>query len=234
MSKAFRDYLKDNGIDIHQSTPYTHQQNGCAKRLIWTFMDKAQAMHLHACLPDSYWEFAILHAAHVYNMTPKNRLNWRTPLELLKGRNLLFLMSLCVFRCSDYMHLPDETCKGKLQPKSQLMVYLNVSAGSEHHYLFMRPNNLLHTSAHAIFDEHLFPMCSGARPHKPVSHAPHKPNTMDEHKSDSEVFNNASTTTTCVTSFSSANTKFATTTTCSGHIPSYSQTPISRTASATI
>jgi hypothetical protein len=51
-------------------------------------MDKAQAMRLHACLPDSYWEFAILHAAHVYNMTPMNRLNWRTPLELLKREKL--------------------------------------------------------------------------------------------------------------------------------------------------
>ena len=31
MSKAFRYYLKDNGIHIHQSTPYTHQQNGCTE-----------------------------------------------------------------------------------------------------------------------------------------------------------------------------------------------------------
>ena len=72
MSKAFRYYLKDNGIHIHQSMPYTHQQNGHTKRLIWTLMDKAQAMRLHTCLSDSYWEFTILHAAHVYNMMPMN------------------------------------------------------------------------------------------------------------------------------------------------------------------
>jgi transposase InsO family protein len=30
-SKAFRDYLKDNGIHIHQSAPYAHQQNGRAE-----------------------------------------------------------------------------------------------------------------------------------------------------------------------------------------------------------
>jgi hypothetical protein len=188
MSKAFRDYLKDNGIHIHQSAPYAHQQNSHAERLIRTLMDKAQAMRLHACLPDSYWEFAILHAAHVYNMTPMNQLNWRTPLELLKGEKPS-VSHLRVFGCGAYMHLPDETRKGKLQPKSQLMVYLGVSAGSEHNYLFMRPNNALHTSAHAIFDEYLFPKCSGTQPHKPVSHAPRNPHkdTPNGHESDSEV-----------------------------------------------
>jgi hypothetical protein len=187
-SKAFRDYLKDNGIHIHWSAPHAHQQNGRTERLIRTLMDKAQAMRLHACLPDSYWEFTILHAAHVYNMTLMNRLNWRTPLELLKGEKPS-VSHLRVFGCGAYVHLPDKTRKGKLQHKSQLMVYLRVSAGSEHNYLFMHPNNTLHTSAHAIFDEHLSPKCSGARPHKPVSHAPHNPHkdTPNGHEGDTEV-----------------------------------------------
>ena len=94
-------------------------------------------MCLHACLPDSYWEFAILHAAHVYNMTPMNQLNWRTtPLELLKGKKPS-VSHLCVFGCGAYVHLPNKTHKGKLQPKSQLMVYLGTSARNEHNYLFM-------------------------------------------------------------------------------------------------
>ena len=134
-------------------------------------MDKTQAMCLHACLLDSYWEFTLLHACFLYNITPMNRLNWRTPHELLKGEKPL-VSHLKVFRCGAYGHFPDETWKGKLQPKSQLMIYLGVSAGSECNYLFMCPNNTLHTSAHAIFNEHLFPRCSGAQPHKPVRISP--------------------------------------------------------------
>jgi hypothetical protein len=188
MSKAFRDYLKDNGIHIHQSAPYAYQQNGHIERLIRTLMDKAQAMCLHTCLPDSYWKFAILHAAHVYNVMSMNWLNWRTPLVLLKGEKPS-VSHLRVFGCGAYVHLPDETQKGKLQLKSQLMVYLGVSARSEHNYLFMCPNNTLHTSTHAIFDEHLFPKCSGTRPHQPVSHALRKPHkdTSNGHESDLEV-----------------------------------------------
>jgi hypothetical protein len=50
-----------------------------------TCMDKAQAMRLEACLPESWWEFAVLHAVHVYNRTPVRRLQWRTPYEALHG-----------------------------------------------------------------------------------------------------------------------------------------------------
>ena len=74
-SKAFRQLMHDQGIHIYESAPHTPQQNGCAERFIRTLMNKAQAMRLHTCLPDSYWEFAIQHAVHVYNHTPKRGLN---------------------------------------------------------------------------------------------------------------------------------------------------------------
>ena len=59
-------------------------------------MDKAQAMHLHACLPDSYWEFAISHAAHIYNCTSKQGLSWKMPYELLYKKPPT-ISHLCVF-----------------------------------------------------------------------------------------------------------------------------------------
>ena len=65
--KAFRQLMHNQGIHVYESAPHTPQQ---AKRL-------------HACLPDSYWEFAVQHAVHVYNCTPKQGLNWRTPHELI-------------------------------------------------------------------------------------------------------------------------------------------------------
>ena len=70
-SKAFGQLMRDQGIHVYESAPHTPQQNSCAERFIHTLMDKAQAMCLHACLPDSYWEFAVQHVVHVYNRTPK-------------------------------------------------------------------------------------------------------------------------------------------------------------------
>ena len=100
--------------------------------------------------------------------------------------NYLKVSHLKVFGCGAFVYLPNETRKGKLQPKLQLMIYLGVSAGSKHNYLFMQTNNALYISAHAIFDEHLFPRCSGAWPHKPVSHPLQKPHdhTKDQSNHD--------------------------------------------------
>ena len=53
-SKAFDQMLKDRGIEILQSIPYAHQQNGRAERAIRTIMDKAESIRLQACLPQSW------------------------------------------------------------------------------------------------------------------------------------------------------------------------------------
>jgi len=54
-SKAFDMMLKDRGIEILQSIPYAHQQNGRAEHIIRTLMEKAESMRLQACLPQSWW-----------------------------------------------------------------------------------------------------------------------------------------------------------------------------------
>jgi transposase InsO family protein len=82
-SEVFDAILCDKGIRILQSIPHTPQQNGCTERFNRTLMDKAQSMQLEACFPQSWWEFAIEHAVHLYNRTPVRHLNWRTLYELL-------------------------------------------------------------------------------------------------------------------------------------------------------
>jgi len=66
-SKAFLELLKDKGIHISQSIPYVHQQNGRAERLIRTLTEKAETLQFQACLPQSWWEFALDYATHIYN-----------------------------------------------------------------------------------------------------------------------------------------------------------------------
>ena len=155
-SDAFDGMLKERGIKILQSAPHTPQQNGRAERLMRTLMDKAEAMRIDAGLPDSWWEFAVQHAVHVYNRTPMKRLGWKTPYELLHGE-APDISHLRVFGCGAYVHIPPETRKNKLAPKSELMIYLGPAPGG-HGNIFMRiSTNVVYTSAHALFDETLFP-----------------------------------------------------------------------------
>jgi Integrase core domain len=76
-SEAFDVVLHNKGIRILQSIPHTPQQNGCAECFNCTLMDKAQSMQLEACFPQSWWEFAVEHAVHLYNRTPVQCLNWQ-------------------------------------------------------------------------------------------------------------------------------------------------------------
>jgi transposase InsO family protein len=106
--EAFLKTLKDVGISIKQSAPHTPQQNGCAECLMHTLMDKAQSMRLNACLPQSWWEFAVLHATHVYNRTPLWQTKWETPYTNLHGE-APDISHLQVFGCGAYVHIPKET-----------------------------------------------------------------------------------------------------------------------------
>ena len=58
-SEGLRMFLKELGINILTSVPHMHQQNGHAEWFIWTIVEKAQAIHLEACIPQNWWEFAV-------------------------------------------------------------------------------------------------------------------------------------------------------------------------------
>ena len=82
-SKALDFMLKKQGIHILQSALHAPQQNGCAEWFMHTVMDKSEAMHHEACIPESWWEFSIAHATQVYNCIPLHFHNWWTPFEIL-------------------------------------------------------------------------------------------------------------------------------------------------------
>jgi len=157
-SEVFINTLKDCSICILQSTPYTPQQNGCAECFMCTCMDKAQAMCLDACLPESWWEFTVLHTVHVYNQTPVHHLKWCTPYQALHG-TVPDISHLRVFRCAAYVHIPEGHQVNKLAPKSELMAYIGHTEGIKA-YSFMRlSTNTIYTGATALFNENMFPKC---------------------------------------------------------------------------
>jgi transposase InsO family protein len=49
-SKELRTFLEKLGINILTGVSHMHQQNGRAERFIQTIVEKAQAIHLEACI----------------------------------------------------------------------------------------------------------------------------------------------------------------------------------------
>lgn len=83
------------------------QQNGRAERFNRTLMEKAQALHFDACLPQNWWEFAVEYAVHVYDRTPLRHLKWRTPFEEL-NKAKSDVSHLRVFGCGAYIFIPED------------------------------------------------------------------------------------------------------------------------------
>ena len=157
-SNVFVAMLKDRGICVTQSVPYAHQQNGRAEWIIRMLMERAESMRLQACLPQSYWEFALDHATHVYNRTPICQLKWHSPYEWMRNERPS-VDHLRVFGSGAYIFIPHEIWKDKMSPKSELMTYIGQAPGGLG-WLFMHsPNNVIFTAAQATFDESIFPKC---------------------------------------------------------------------------
>jgi Integrase core domain len=108
-SNELRTFLKELGTNILTSVPHMHQQNGRAERLIRTMVEKTQAIHLEACIPQNWWEFAVNYAVHVYNCTPLkcSSNDYKTPFERLHHTKP-DVAHLRVFGCGAYVFLPED------------------------------------------------------------------------------------------------------------------------------
>ena len=101
---------------------------------------------MHLPLPPIWWNSLLMRRS--------------LPRHLLHGSQP-DIAHLHIFGCTAYVHLPEDVQANKMAPKSELMVYIGVAPGNESNFLFMRsPNNVLFTSAHALFDEACFPCCA--------------------------------------------------------------------------
>jgi hypothetical protein len=128
-----------------------------------TLMDKAQSTCLDTCLPQSWWEFAVLHATHVYNRMPLWQTKWETPYTNLHGE-APDISHLQVFGCGAYVHIPKEMWVNALSPKSELMVYLGHTEGIKACTFMQLSNNTVYTPTTALFDETLFLKCDKSSP----------------------------------------------------------------------
>jgi len=157
-SKRLDTFMKEKGIVVRQSAPYTPQQNRRAERFNRTIMDKAEAMCHESCAPDLWWEYSVTYAVHIYNQTPSHYLNWQTPYELVKGEKP-DISHLRVFGCSAYVYLPNVIRKNSLSPKSELMVFIGITEGIKGYKFMRQANNTEFTATTALFDETMFPKC---------------------------------------------------------------------------
>ena len=79
VNKKFKAFCLDNGISYQLSCPYTHQQNGVAKRKHRQIVETGLAMLYKTNLPLSYWSYAFSTVFYLFNRIPSFVLNFVSP-----------------------------------------------------------------------------------------------------------------------------------------------------------
>ena len=67
--------IRQEGLTIEQSAPYTPQQNGAAEQSGGVIITKARTMQIEAHLPEEIWPEPVKAARYLVNRTPSNQLN---------------------------------------------------------------------------------------------------------------------------------------------------------------
>jgi len=125
--KEFDEFCKKCGIASKNTIPYTPQQNGVAKIMNRTLMEKERSMLSHAGLGQELWAKVVETACYMVNKSPSSTLEDKTLHEVWIGKKPS-LSHLRVFDCDAYVHLIEEK-RTKLDSKYERCIFIGYKYG---------------------------------------------------------------------------------------------------------
>ena len=85
VNNEMNQYLRDKGITLYTSVPYTHEQNSVVEQAIHTITEGARAMMYASKLPKNLWSVAVKTMAYLHNRSPTWANNGITPFKHISG-----------------------------------------------------------------------------------------------------------------------------------------------------
>ena len=151
-------YLIEKDIARRVSTPYTPYQNGLVERAMQKVLDKARTLLLSTSAPRHYWDYAVLLASRLINMTPNSKTQ-STPHQVITGR-APDITGLIPFYCPGVYHRTKaerDRDGGSWEPKAGLCRFLGYDEVSKGNFKILTvPGNKILSRKDCIFDrDHL-------------------------------------------------------------------------------
>ena len=138
ISKEFKKYLLDNGIQLQVTAPHSPSQNGIAERLNRTLVEHGRAMIVSHGLPNCLWREAIIYANDLKNVSPTRGIKeLKTPDEVF-WKKKPDISHLEEFGRDCYVLQQDRT-NSKLDPKSRKFIFVGIDAGTKG-YKYYKPS----------------------------------------------------------------------------------------------
>jgi hypothetical protein len=121
---VFTKFYKNEGIVRHRTVSHTQQQNGVAKQMNMTLLDRAHCMLLNARLSKEFWTKVVNTTCYLVNCSPLTAIDCKTSHEVWSGTPAVYLI-LKTFGSLAYCHVND----GKLEPSSKKCTFLSYVDG---------------------------------------------------------------------------------------------------------
>jgi hypothetical protein len=187
ISKGFRRFLKDHGIQRQTSTPYTPEQNGVAERANRTIVEMARSMIHAQHLKLEFWAEAMANAVYIRNRCPTRALVSITPQEAWSGCKPC-IAHMRVFGCIAYAMVADAK-RGKLDAKGTKCLFLGYCEGTKAYRLMCLETKKIIKSRDVVFVEdstsvghglEMGPSGSSETPSLGLVDQSSKPSTLDD------------------------------------------------------
>ncbi|KAL1956597.1 hypothetical protein VTO42DRAFT_7008 [Malbranchea cinnamomea] len=115
-TNKYFDEVKDTGIEIDESSPYTPEQNGSIERAGQLLLKNSRTSLIGANLPERMWPESVRHGTYIANRTPVKALGWKLPLKVLLEavgiRIPLSIAHIVTFGCKAFV-LNKKLAKGR-------------------------------------------------------------------------------------------------------------------------
>ncbi|KAJ4711692.1 Retrovirus-related Pol polyprotein from transposon TNT 1-94 [Melia azedarach] len=152
--KTFEPYLKQTGITLRYSCPYTHHQNGKAERKHRHIVETGLTLLAQASMPLKFWWEAFNTATFLINRISTPVLRNISPFEALFHTKPDFSM-IKTFGCECYPFLRPYN-KHKLNFHTSKCVLLGLSVFHKG-YLCLHHSGRIYIARHVVFNENSFP-----------------------------------------------------------------------------
>jgi hypothetical protein len=146
----FAAYCVDDGIQRHNSEPYSPHQNGVVECQNHNVVATTRALLKQRGMLAEFWGEAVLTAIHLLNQLPTKSLKGKTPYEAWHGRTLM-VGQLRTFGCLAYVK--ELNAISKLSDRRTLGMFIGYVEGVKAYHILNLVTQRVRTAQDDIFEE---------------------------------------------------------------------------------
>jgi hypothetical protein len=150
LSEQLQSFLRNEGIQVELTNPYTPEQNGCAERKNRYLVEMIRSMLNDSGLPNKYWGEALMTANHLQNRLPTAHKE-NTPYESWHKRKPT-MNYIRKFGSKAYIIVPAEK-RQKLDNKARKLIFVGYEEGTKGYRLLDTETDRIHISKDVTFIE---------------------------------------------------------------------------------